>query len=701
MNSFKDLKLKKHYDSDHDNLLYDFFVPTLGTTKNYKRLAGFFSSGILSAAARGILGLIENDGHMQLMVGATLHLEDLVVAEDAQNNPEKYLEKIMVEELDAIADMLSNDHLEALGWMLANNLLEIKVGIVRDGGLFHLKVGVMEDRDGNKLSFSGSDNETPSGWKYNIEEFKVFRAWIDEEKDYFMADEEKFDRFWSGIGTKVKTIPLPDAVKRRLIDIAPKKKDGLRLWQAKHNDVTDQKSSPPINIIKKARDINLFPHQIKAISAIDDHKGKGILAMATGSGKTITALSYSKKIAEFGPLCTIVAVPYAHLVRQWIDKDILDMFPGVPIVEVHGEAGDWRRKLKLLLHGFSNRVFKQIFIVGIYGSLANNDFIKILEESNISSDPILYIADEVHNSGAQESKRGLLDMYYRRIGLSATPGRYFDEEGTDLVLKYFGGIVYEYGIADAIKDGFLTSYKYYPVAVELRPEEYEKYAEISKRISKRIAMGHNDNSEIIHQTDAKRLLIERSRILKNASGKVEGTRDIVNRLLSEYGNSGLSHMLIYCDNLKQVDSIQEILNELNIINHKFTEKEGFAERQEILKNFSNGTYKVLVSVKCLDEGVDIPEAHIAIIVASTTNPREYIQRRGRVLRKKSFNKNEAIIFDLFVTPPPQLIDGSDKLEKAILEREFSRIRDFVDTSNNPSDSYAELLAVMKKFGIYL
>lgn len=699
MESFKDIKINKDYDSDRDNLLYDFFIPTLSVTKNYKRLAGFFSSGILSAAARGILGLIENDGHMQLMVGATLHQEDLSVAEDAQQNPEKYLEKAMLEELDVIANMFKNDHIEALGWMLANNLLEIKVGIVEAGGLFHLKVGVMEDGFGNKLSFSGSDNETPSGWRHNIEEFKVFRSWIPEEDGYFNADEEKFDRFWSGAGLRVKTVPLPDAVRKRLISVAPKKKENLGLWKFK--DSNDFKSSALVAKKKEARIINLYPHQKKAIEALDVHDGRGILAMATGSGKTLTALSYSKKISGIGPLCTIVAVPYSHLVRQWVDKDILEIFPGAPLVEVHGGSGDWRIKLKLLLHGFTNKTLKNLFIVGIYGSLAGDDFIRIMNEVNIDPKSILYIADEVHNAGAQESQNGLLEIYSRRIGLSATPARYFDEEGTATVLKYFGGIIYEYGIADAIKDNFLTPYNYYPIEVDLSQEEYEKYSELSKKISKSFAIGHGSSDATVKQNNSNKLLLERSRVLKNALGKIPKTREIINRLVAECGDSSkLSHVLIYCDNLKQVGLIQEILNELHIINHKFTEKEDDKQRQHILKNFSNGVYQVLVSVKCLDEGVDIPDARIAIIVASTTNPREYIQRRGRVLRK-SPDKKEATIFDLFVVPPADLIDSSDKMEKAILTKEFSRIRDFVNTSKNPSDSYASLLETMSRFSIYL
>lgn len=690
--SYRDQNLKKFYDSDKDNLLQSFYIPTLVSTKTYRRLAGFFSSGILSAAARGILGLIENGGHMQLMIGANLHYEDLAIAEDAQNNPEKYIERVMIEELDKISDMLIKDHVEALGWMLANNLLEIRIGLVREGGLFHLKVGVMEDFEGNKLSFSGSDNETPSGWRHNIEEFKVFRAWVPEESGYFDADEEKFQRFWSGTASRVKTIPLPDAVKNRLIITAPKMKENLKIWKNKHT--TDNQSQN--YKVKEPRLTTLRPHQINAIDLLNSHNDRGILSMATGSGKTITALAYAKSVANNIPLCTIIAVPYIHLVRQWINKDISPMFPGLPIIEVHGQSKDWRSQLPLYLSGFRSGAFKQIFIVGLYGSLADPDFIAILNRSKIDPSNLLFIADEVHNAGATEARRGLLENYGRRVGLSATPERYFDDEGTEVIKEFFGGVIYEYSLSQAIRDGFLTPYDYFPIFVRLNEEEYVKYEEISAKISRLIASNKSSDSEIFGNIDIKRLLILRSKLIKGAKNKISE----LSLLLADLNKKGITNTLIYCDGMDQLDKAQSILNELGVVNHKFTQNEPINIRETILNNFAEGIYKVLVAVKCLDEGVDVPATQVAIIMASTSNPREFIQRRGRVLRKDP-RKSKAVVYDFVVLPPVKGQGSVSQMEKSIIKKEFERVRDFIETASNKADIYSQFLAIMEEYGVYL
>jgi len=691
MKNFRELQFKKAYDSDRDDLLRDFFIPALSTAVKYERLAGFFSSGILSAAARGISGFINNEGKMKLIVGAKLHDEDIKVVEEFQKNPELYLEKVLLSELDAIFTLLKKNHLDALGWMLANGLLEIKVAVVRGGGLFHMKVGIMEDEDGNKISFSGSDNETPSGWRYNAEEFKVFRNWITEENDYYSTDKEKFDRFWEGKGDQVISFSLPDAVRKKIIAKAPKRKEDIFF---------NEKTFPNSTDIIEAKELILRPHQIKAIEALKTKNYCGILSMATGSGKTITALSLVKELFYLNKKISVIAVPREFLVNQWIKKDIRQMFPDANIIEIHGGAGDWRKKLKLILPGLSVGKIKHLFVVGLYGSLASEDYIEIMSSANLNSNDIIYVADEVHNLGATEAQKGMLDIYSNRIGLSATPGRYFDEEGTDLIIKYFGGIVYEYTIKDAINDGFLTPYNYYPNLVCLDINEYEEYSVLSRKISLKIAIGKGNKNDILKKNEIKNLLIQRSRILKNAKGKIEKTEQIIRNLLVNLQNKSLSHILIYCDNKEQVGFIQEILKKLDIINHKFTEDESSIDRELLLKNFSEGKYQALVAVKCLDEGLDIPEARIAIIVASTTNPREYIQRRGRVLRK-ALGKTEAEIYDLFVVPPDNLINSDDKIESIILEKEFDRIRYFLDASQNPSLTFKKLISIMKKYGIYL
>lgn len=687
MKSLKEIELKKAYDSDRDDLLRDFYIPAMSAGVRYKRLAGFFSSGILSAAARGIADFIQNDGKMQLVVGIEVHADDYEAMQRSQLDPESYILEHHKKDWDEIEELLRDDKVEALGWMLANGCMEIKLGLVPGGGLFHLKVGIIEDSSGNKVSFSGSDNETPSAWKHNIEEFKVFKNWIESESEYFQADEEKFERFWSGNGVRAKVINLPEAIKSKIVRSIPLNKKNLKIFREK-------KDNHPA-ATKQPRKTQLRPHQAEAIDALDKHSGRGILAMATGAGKTITSLSYSNKLGTSKNTCTVVAVPYLHLVSQWIEKDIRPMFPDAPVIEVHGGATEWHSKLPVYLSGLKSGVFKELFIVGLYGSLGSPEFTSAIKGAKINPDQLLLIADEVHNAGASEARNSLLDIYDKRVGLSATPERYFDDEGTAVVKEFFGGVVYEYDLARAINDGFLTPYRYFPHIVRLAEEEHIQYKEISTKISRIIASG-KDDPKILSRQDIKQLLIKRSKLIKNAANKIP----LLASLLAKMKERGISNTLVYCDGMPQLEQAQKILNDLGVVNHKFTQNETLELRDTILQNFASGIYKALVAVKCLDEGVDVPVTKVAVIVASTTNPREFIQRRGRVLRKYP-GKSEAEVHDFVVIPPTVPGVAISKLEKSVLESEFKRVRDFIDTASNKADIYAEFLNAMREFGVYL
>jgi superfamily II DNA or RNA helicase len=315
--------------------------------------------------------------------------------------------------------------------------------------------------------------------------------------------------------------------------------------------------------------------------------------------------------------------------------------------------------------------------------------------SGIAPKEFLFVADEVHNAGAKEAQKGLLPIYDKRIGLSATYERHFDDEGTEVLKDYFGGVVYTYDLAQAIHDGYLTPYEYFPHLVRLTEEEHGKYRDISIRISRAIASGSSLGVDVMNRSDVKRLLIMRSKLIKNAANKISE----LEVLLREMKQKEILNTLIYCDDMAQLEKAQMILNELGIINHKFTQVESLPAREEILGSFARGVYRALVAVKCLDEGVDVPATKTAIIVASTSNPREFIQRRGRVLRKYP-GKSIAIVHDFVVLPPAS--DGNaSKAEKAIIEGEFKRVRDFIDTASNKADIYVTFLAAMREFGVYL
>jgi hypothetical protein len=314
--NLKQITLKKSYSSDYDDILNDFYIPALEASVKYFRLAGFFSSTSLAVAARGISSLIRNGGYIKLLVSPKLRKADLDVIILSKEEPNNYIEKQLLNELGKLEDEFIRDHVFALGWLLANNKLEIKVAIPIDEnkrlksyeeseitGIFHQKVGVLTDEDDNIVTFSGSINESAIGWEGNTEEFKVFRNWELSELEYVMSDINKFERFWNGQSDKVKTINIPDAVKEKLISLAP-------------NDINEIELIKQNNSNKKA--IVLFQHQKDAINSWISNGMKCILEMATGTGKTFAALGcLAHLFKSIESISAIITAPYHHLLQQW------------------------------------------------------------------------------------------------------------------------------------------------------------------------------------------------------------------------------------------------------------------------------------------------------------------------------------------------------------------------------------------------
>jgi len=318
--SLKALELKRAYSSDTDDILRDFYIPALAESVSYWRLAGFFSSASLAIAAKGILGLIENGGTMKLIACPRLTKDDVDAVTRADQDPEKYLADSALHELEQIDEAFVRDHVRALGWMVANQKLEIKLCLPYDpeqrprdqesllrSGLFHQKVGILIDSDDNLVTFSGSVNETAAGWLGNIEEFKVFRDHTLLEKEYQEADVAKFQRFWEGTSPNVRTFPVPEAVRERLINIAPQQleKATLRRWSSYNN-------------IPSRPQIELYSYQREAVDAWITNSRRGIFEMATGTGKTFAALGcVEAAFRDRRARGAVVATPYHHLCEQW------------------------------------------------------------------------------------------------------------------------------------------------------------------------------------------------------------------------------------------------------------------------------------------------------------------------------------------------------------------------------------------------
>lgn len=699
--SLQNLKIKNAYDSDIDNILADFYSPALAVSIQYSRLTGFFSSTSLAAAAKGISGLIRNGGYIRLVTGATFQEQDVIAIRNAIDTPEKVLEQSILRELDDLEDEFTKDHVRALGWLVAKGKLAIKIALVLDNsgiplefgeanrqGIFHQKVGILEDIDGNKISFSGSDNESAKGWQSNIEEFKVFRSWVEAEKDYFEADLLKFQKFWQGNARRTRIVDIPKAIEERLIEIAPASIEEIDLekWA---------RGSKPI-IGPQLRE-----YQKQAVERWFEHEKNGILEMATGSGKTITALSCLDQLGkEESRLITVVSNPYVHLSEQWLREANKFGVEGKKIIADSSQSS-WKDTLVDSILDIENNVAEKLLVLTTHVTFSSNDFMNIVLDSKkrAPNQKIFLIVDEVHGIGAPQRRKGLIDQYDFRLGLSATPKRWFDFEGTDRIFAYFGDVVFEYSLKDAIDAGYLTPYIYRPHFTSLTPEELESYETETRKISKAYYRSKDEKEKDEIYT---LLCIKRQKIIRNAINKLVVFKELLDEL------PGIRFCLVYCSP-QQIRSVQEILSEKNIIQHKFTESEGtraderfggLSERDFLIKQFSSGTYHALVSMKCLDEGIDVPPARLAIMLDNSGNPREYIQRRGRVLRKYP-GKERAIIHDIIVEPtiksstPKELGD----LERKIITKELERYRDFAKIAQNAEECLKIMENIEAMYGV--
>ena len=684
--------IKSDYDSSTDDMYNDFYAKILGVTSRYNRLGGFFSSETLSLCAEGLQQFIKNNGRMKLILIPRLSQEDIKSIHEGILTPEKHIDRKWIRDFDMIKDKFQSDHVRALAWMLANKFLEIRIALIKDldgnfldfeeletRGIINQQIGTFHDDDGNSLSFRGTISSLDN------QRLRVFKNWIEGQKDYVTVDNNTFQKFWE-LDTErlfdddppfsdisIKTIPLTQAIRDKFLEFAP--------------DNIDE-----INLIRPPK---LYEYQTEAIHNWISNNGKGIFEMATGTGKTFTAIGCVEAVKDTEKsLLVVVVCPYINLVYQW--KSEVTKW-GYKSFDTLGQKQKWlptlTSKILDLQYGTSQG---PLIIVTTYDTFSSNHFRKLIEKLEISS---MLIADEAHAAGADQRKLGLMPNYKYRLGLSATPDRYFDDEGTQTLLNYFHGTVYRLSLADAINRGFLCGYEYYPYFVGLTQEELRLY----RKLTQKIARLWNDP----HSSDKKSSLLElyifqRTRIVNNAQEKIKKFKEIVEQ------EKKLDYTLVYCSEL-QITDVQRILDSRLISNHRITADipKKPEDRVRYLEFFEAGLYDVIVAIRVLDEGLNIPAVKNAIILASTGNPKQYIQRRGRVLRKYSSRykdgsyKEFARIFDVLVIP--EFVKNEDpvlyEIERSIIKKEIVRYEEMVRISRNSENGLVQLQRIKKIYDL--
>lgn len=703
-NSFVNLNLRSSYESGQDDLVEEFYAPVLRCAKSYDRIAGFFTSSSLAIAAKGMAGFIRNHGVMRLIACPRLDEKDAEILELVNTNPDTFLSDKYQNMFDDLEDSLQEQHISALGWMIANGYLEIKLAVVKkagkfctgneidQSGIFHQKVGILTDFEGNKISFSGSINETASGWLYNVEEFKVFSSWNDEKK-YLVKDEQKFYEFWNNKRNNVQTYNLPESVKKKLIEKSTSFRAENNILQS-YKEYVDKK-----NILDNS--LSLFYYQKNAVKKWIINDYRLLFQMATGTGKTRTAFGcIAELMLTNKKLIVIIACPQGTLSLQWKNEiDSLPFYFDISVV-IDGTNRRWRTILQETVLRIATGFINTAVLFTTHVTASKPDFIKTVEESNPDIN-FLFIGDEAHGLGASKCRKALLERYRYRIGLSATPSRWFDESGTRVLEDYFGNDSFEFTIRDALTTvnpitgkTFLVPYQYKLEFVDLTDEELADYAKISKEVRK-LSIFSKDSDEYAEKLE--RLLFKRANIIKDAKNKYEKLKQILLTM------DEIQDLIIFVSP-EQIAKVNQILYELRIPAHSFTQEAGttiesrfggLTERQHIIKHFKEGHYKSLVAIKCLDEGIDIPSAQNAILMASSTNPREYIQRIGRVIRQAP-GKISANIWDITIRPSSPNFSDSEMVEfdKLICEKEKNRIFDIVENASNNIEAVKKLYEEM-------
>jgi DNA phosphorothioation system restriction enzyme len=475
----------------------------------------------------------------------------------------------------------------------------------------------------------------------------------------------------------------------------------LRLPLLKEKQGSYQTQQPLLGCPRMPQSLQLRQYQRQAITSWVANNGRGTLKMATGSGKTITALAIACELYQQINLQVLVVVcPYRHLVTQWARE--CEKF-NLQSILAFENVRNWQSQLSTQIYNLRSGSQRFVTVITTNSTLIGDGFQSQLK---YFPDRTLIIGDEAHNLGAPKLEESLPRRVGLRLALSATPERYFDDDGTQSLFDYFGPVLQpEFTLRDAIAQGALVHYLYYPVLVELTEAESIAYLKLTRKIGRSLLYRERENGEVgdfENHEDLKPLLMQRARLIGAAENKLKALRQLMAT------RKDTTHTLFYCSDgshevgqrssLRQLKAVAKILGvELGYKVSTYTAQTSLSEREILRRQFESGELQGLVAIRCLDEGVDIPAIQTAVILSSSGNPRQFIQRRGRVLRPHP-GKERATIFDMIVLPP-DLERETIEVERNLLKKELRRFVEFADLADNAGEARMKLLALQKRYGL--
>lgn len=721
------------YRTQSSNEPLSFYLYALSNSVKFDLLLGYFSSSAINILSLGFATFLYNGGKMRIVANDVLSENDANAIKKSEtiNTTSNLLDIRNIKSMRDSLDEYNNHFFNCISWLIANNRIEIVLIRPKNNkGIAHYKSGVFYDGIGNRVQFKASCNFTYYGLVENLEELDVNLSWERSSESKIKSYEDYFMEIFDKKSNVVEYINVDEVLKNITETYQVQTLENLLIDEQTliekkskllHSKALKKSLENLSNTIEKINKEPRFPdsfkdgarhYQIEAFSKWVENDYTGIFAMATGTGKTITALNcllnlYKQELSYKA----VILVPTVALLQQW--KKECESFNFRNIILVSSKS-DWLNDIsKFITHNkFSSTSF---IIIVTYVTFSKSKFQSIF---NDLPDETMLIGDEVHNMGSPNLLKIMPNIKLKRkLGLSATPHRKYDEESNGTLNNFFNDkppYLYEFSMEKALQEGRLCNYTYTPHLVQLTEEENKEYLKYTQRL---MLYFDQDSKKYKNSKEVTDLLLKRKNIINKASNKIHAFRRVIQEVYTE-NRSNLKYTLVYVpegsepdyanyeeyveneDDKKLINDYTRIVSEVNqnILVRQYTSQT--IDRNRVIDDFTSGKIDVLTSMKCLDEGVDIPRSEIAIFCASSGNPRQFIQRRGRVLRNH-IDKSIAKIHDLVVIPYQSHEEKIIEAEKSMINNELQRVIDFASLSLNKIDTYEILKPILEKYNLNL
>ena len=673
---FKDLEIGISYRNVGENGFSQIINPLLKHAKVYKRSVGFFSSSALDFIGDGVFSLARNGGHIMLATCPRLSDIDVLALKEGYEARDKY-ESMVLEDVVNTFNELADENAKMLYLLVKERILDIKI-VIKQGGIYHDKLALLEDYNGNIIACVGSNNESEPGYNSNYEKIRVYKSWTDV--DGRIDDEmQEFESIWNNNNPELQVFDFTDAFEKELLE---------RINHTGHYQ-------------KHYLKYEMRDYQIEAKTNWLENGHKGFFVMATGTGKTITSLNSIKEFVRDNHIFTVIAVPYKHLVAQWYE-DAKEFFPDAYVIMIHGEITDGETRVFSSYLTTLNE-YKPIIVITTMKSFFLKKYRNLYKRIRYEK---LLIVDEAHNFFNSVSDE--LDKEYPyKLGLSATPVFGKDESKTTLLVNWFGGIVEDFPIEKAIGK-YLVNYEYHPIFVEATQKDEKNFAYYTKMM---LSAFDGKTGTIIDEDKFAVAYHGRLKAISMAENKMANIASIFNKIEDK------AHTIIYCsdgkmlysdeknpqqEEIRHLEVILKLINnailnkDANLKASKFTATENIDTRLSLIDDFNKERINYLVAIRCLDEGINIPSITSALLLSSNDNYREFVQRRGRILRLykdpvTGKEKEKAHIYDVIVLPSTE--------NTSFVEIELRRFYEYSRLALNKDELDRKLDDLLSEYGL--